>query len=98
MALTSTLSARTKCCDDTYAYGIKVQHFRGGTPRHNYYVPAGSSNPVLLLVEDIYEAWHFTAPFAVGPQDPRHFVLTSNCSNDCSNAAVARRLVFSRLV
>ena len=78
--------------DTTFTYGVKTLHFRGGTPKHNYYVVnTPTQSPSLLLVEDIYEAWQFLEPFQLGPQNPKDFVLPANCSNACSNNMMARK-------
>jgi hypothetical protein len=72
--------------DTAFVYGEKTLHFRGGTPKHNYYVrPNAQQSAALLVVEDIYEVWQFLEDFHIGPQDPGLFALPGNCSNTCSN-------------
>ena len=80
--------------DTAMSYGQKVLHFRGGTPKHNYYIlPNTQQSAALLVVEDIYEVWQFVEDFRVGPQDPSVFLLPGNCSNTCSNALLSPRFL-----
>jgi hypothetical protein len=65
----------------TYAYGIKCDRYRStGRSVHSYFIPRDSpTHPLVLLVEDIGEEWHFLEPFEIGKQDPHLFDIPSNC-------------------
>jgi hypothetical protein len=68
----------------TQAYGQSVNQFKGGDPVHNWYASVAGNQPVFLLVEDVYEAWAWTAlAWNVRPQDPSLFVLPANCTPSC---------------
>jgi len=64
-------------------YGQVATSWTGGQPLHDLFFSSTTNEPVMLLVEDIFELWAFTSPFQLGAQNPKLFDIPSDCQSQC---------------
>jgi len=64
-------------------YGQLSTSWTGGQPLHDLFFSSTSNEPVMLLVEDIFELWAFTSPFQLGHQNPNLFEVPTDCQSQC---------------